>query len=152
MVWALCDPGLNAYAGSAGEVGVPWPHLAQACRVERQRVVLTAGGRIADASREVTYYITSRPAARADARALAHFIRGHWGMENKAHHVRDVTFGEDGCQIRTGTAPEVRAACLNVISTLLRRAGMTNLAAGLRTYAGRPALAVHLVQTAGVMK
>ncbi len=44
MVWALCDPVLTAYAGSAGSVGAPWPHLAQVCRVERERVVL-AGSR-----------------------------------------------------------------------------------------------------------
>jgi len=152
MLWALCDPALNAYAGTAGAAGVPWPHLAQACRVERQRIVLTRGGVIADESREVTYYITSRPPARADAHALATLTRGHWGIENEAHHVRDVTFGEDGCQIRTGAAPEVRAACLNLVIALLRRAGVTNVAAGLRTCAGRPALAVQLVRSAGVMK
>jgi hypothetical protein len=149
MVWALADPALNSYAGSAGEAGVPWPHLAQVCRVERQRLALTTGGVRAGESREVTYYITSRAAALAGARTLAHLIRGHWGIENKAHHVRDVTFGEDRCQIRTGAAPEVRAACLNVVTALLRRAGMANLAAALRTCAGRPALAVHLVQSAG---
>jgi hypothetical protein len=152
MVWALCDPDLNRYIGSSGEVGVAWPSLAQVCRVERQRMVLTTGGVIADVSREVAYYITSRCPARADARTLAHLIRGHWGIENKAHHVRDVTFGEDACQLRTGAAPEVRAACLNVAIALLRRAGMTNLAAGLRTCAGRPGRAVRLVHTAGVMK
>jgi hypothetical protein len=152
MLWALCDPALNAYAGSAGEAGVPWPHLAQACRVERQRIVLTTGGVIADDSREVTYYITSRAPAQTDARALASLTRGHWGIENKAHYVRDVTFGEDGCPIRTGAAPEVRATCLNLAIALLRRAGSTNLAAALRTCAGRPGLAVRLVRTAGVMK
>ncbi len=152
MVWVLADPALNAYAGSAGTVGMPWPHLAQVCRVERQRIVLTTGGVIADASREVTYYITSRPAAQADAGMLAQVMRGHWGIENKAHHVRDVTFGEDACQLRSGAAPQVRAACLNLVSALLRRAGLTNLAAGLRTCAGRPAFAVQLVRAAGVMK
>jgi len=154
MLWALCDPDLNAYAGSAGEAGVPWPWLAQVCRVERQRIVLATGGVIADESREVTYYITSRSPDRADARTLADLIRGHWGIENKTHHVRDVTFGEDACQIRTGAAPQVRAACLNVVMALLRRAGVTNLAAGVRTCAGRPAFAVQLVHTAGrgVMK
>jgi predicted transposase YbfD/YdcC len=149
MLWALADPALNGYAGSAGAVGVPWPSLAQVCRVERRRIVLTAGGVIADESREVSYAITSRAAARADARLLARVLRGHWGIENKAHHVRDVTFGEDACQIRTGAAPQVRAACLNVVIALLRRAGAANLAAGLRTYAGRPASAVQLVHSAG---
>lgn len=150
MVWALADPALNAYAGCAGEAGQPWPHLAQVCRVERQRLVLTTGGVLAKESREVTYYVTSRAAASADARTLAHLMRGHWGIENRTHWVRDVTFGEDGCQLRTGAAPEVRAACLNLVMALVRRAGRTDIAAALRTFAGRPAQAVHLVYSAGV--
>ena len=148
MVWALADPDRNGYVGSAGEAGVPWPHLAQVCRVERHRIVRTTGGVIADESRDVTYYITSRTPAYADARTLARVMREHWGIENKAHHVRDVTFGEDACQLRTGAAPQVRAACLNIVSALLRRAGLTHLAAGLRTCAGRPAFAVQLVHSA----
>jgi predicted transposase YbfD/YdcC len=154
MLWALADPALNAYAGSAGEAGVPWPHLAQVCRIERRRVVLRAGGVIADESREVTYAITSRSAAGSDARRLARRNRDHWRIENKSHWVRDVTLGEDACHIRSGAAPQVRAACLNLVIALLRRAGLTNIAAGLRTCAGRPALAVQLVCSTGrpVMK
>ncbi len=38
------------------------------------------------------------------------------------------------------------------VSALLHRTGATNLAAALRSYAGRPAAAVQLVATAGVMK
>jgi hypothetical protein len=152
MLWALADPALNAYLGSSGEVGRPWPYLAQLCRVERQRVVVRSGGVVADESREVTYYVTSQPPVSADAGTLARQIRGHWGIENKSHWVRDATFGEDACQTRTGSAPQVRAACLNLVIALLRRAGAINIAAGLRTYAGRPALAVQLVASAGVMK
>jgi hypothetical protein len=152
MLWVLSDAALNAYLGSSGEVGRPWPHLAQICRVERQRVVLRTGGVVADETREVTYYITSQPAARVGAAALARQIRGHWGIENKSHWVRDVTFGEDACQTRTGAAPQVRAACLNLVIALLRRTGATNLAAALRSYAARPAAAVQLVASAGLMK
>ena len=152
LLWALADPALNTYVGSSGEVGRPWPHLAQICRVERQRVVIRTGGVVADATREVTYYITSQPPARAEVRTLARQSRGHWGIENKSHWVRDATFGEDACQTRTGSAPQVRAACLNLVIALLRRTGVTNVAAALRTYAGRPASAVQLVATAGVMK
>lgn len=107
---------------------------------------------MADGTCEVTYYITSQPAARATAPTLARQIRGHWGIENKSHWVRDATFGEDACQTRTGAAPQVRAACLNLVIALLRRTGATDIAAALRSYAGRPALAVHLVASAGVMK
>jgi len=35
MVWTLHDPTFNAYAGSAGTVGLAWPSLVQAARVER---------------------------------------------------------------------------------------------------------------------
>jgi hypothetical protein len=152
MLWALTDAALNDYLGSSGEVGRPWPQLAQICRVERRRVVLRSGGVVGDDTREVTYYITSQPAVRADARTLARQIRGHWGIENKSHWVRDATFGEDACQTRTSAAPQVRAACLNLVIALLRRTGVTNLAAALRTYAGRPVGAVQLVASAGVMK
>jgi hypothetical protein len=152
MLWALAAPALTAYAGSAGTVGTPWPHLAQVCRVERRRTVFATGGVVAKESREVTYYVTSRVAADADAPVLARTIRGHWGIENKTHYVRDVTFGEDASQTRTGAAPEIRAACVNLVIALLRRAGIANLAASLRTCAGRPAVAVQLVRAAGVMK
>ena len=37
-MWALADPELNGYVGSAGTVGEAWPHLQQVCRLERQRV------------------------------------------------------------------------------------------------------------------
>lgn len=38
-LWALADPELNVYVGSAGEVGESWPHLQQVCRVERHRTI-----------------------------------------------------------------------------------------------------------------
>lgn len=77
--------------------------------------------------------------------------RGHWGIENKLHWVRDVTFDEDRCQIRSGAAPQAVAACRNLVIALLRRTGVTNVAAALRTYAGRAAAAIRLVATAGLL-
>lgn len=150
MVWALADPDLNRYAGSAGAVGQPWPHLAQVCRVERQRVVRTTGGVVAKDERAVWYYLTSQSPHQADAHILAQGIRAHWGIENRGHWVRDVTFGEDGGTIRTGAAPEVRAACLNLGIALLRHDGQHHIAAALRTNAGRPAQAVRLLTGAGL--
>ena len=148
MLWALADPVLNAYVGSSGEVGTPWPAVAQVCRLERRRTVCQGG--VLHTSTEVTYLITSRPAAQADATILLARDRGHWGIENKVHYVRDVTFGEDASHIRTGAAPQVRSACTNLVMALLRRTGATNLAAALRTYAARPHAAVHLLLSAGL--
>ena len=103
---------------------------------------------------EVTYAITSLPPERADAARLLALLRDHWRIENGLHHVRDVTCDEDRCPIRTGAAPQVCAAVRNLVLALLRRAGAPNIAAALRTYAGRWHDAIALVATAGcqVMK
>ena len=99
-LWALADPELNGYVGSAGTVGEAWPHLQQVCRLERQRVV-KGKKQVA-----VSYAISSLPATDADARRLLSLSRGHWGIENRLHWVRDVTFDEDRSQVRTGAAPQ----------------------------------------------
>jgi hypothetical protein len=146
MLWALTDPALNAHAGAAGVDGTAWPHLAQVCRVERERVDCGTG----EVTREVTYAITSAPPRRADAKRLLTTLRGHWAIENQLHHVRDVTFDEDRSQIRTGAAPQVTVAGRNLALALLRQAGHTTIAAACRTCAGRSATAITLVATAGI--
>jgi hypothetical protein len=85
---------------------------------------------------------------------LLTLLRGHWGIENRLHHVRDVTFDEDRSTVRTAAAPQVVVACRNLAIALLRRAGVATIAAACRTFAGRPHRAIALVVTAGcqVMK
>ncbi len=147
LLWTLADPLVLQGAGIHGTVGTSWPQVQQVCRVERRRTVHRRGQ--VRSMVEVTYAITSLPPDRADARTLLGHLRGHWGIENKTHWVRDVTFDEDRSQIRTGAAPQVMAATRNLVLALLRRAGHTNIAAALRTYAGRPADAVTLVLSGG---
>jgi hypothetical protein len=147
MIWAIADPALNAYVGSAGTVGQPWPQVQQILRVERQRV-LVRGGVGGKHERRVTYAITNLPPQQADARQLAQHLRGHWGIENRAHWVRDVVWDEDRSQVRSGAAPQVLAATRNLAGALLRRAGYRSIAPTLRTLAARPAEAVRLVTAA----
>jgi predicted transposase YbfD/YdcC len=45
------------------------------------------------------YAVTSLTAAQASPARLADWIRGHWGIQ-ALHHLRDVTFAEDACQVR----------------------------------------------------
>lgn len=141
MLWALHDPEWNACLG--------WPHLAQVCRVERRRATVRSG-RVLQAEAEISYAITSLPPERAGAAALLRLLRGHWGIENGAHHVRDVTFDEDRCQVRSGAAPQALAACRNLAVALLRRRGHNTIAEATRTYAGRPSQAVTLLASAGL--
>lgn len=141
LLWALTDPALNARAGEAGTHGTPWPHLQQVCRVERRRVDVRTG----ELKIKVGYLVTSLPPTRADARRLSAARRGHWGIENRLHWVRDVTFDEDRSQVRAGTAPQAMAAFRNAAIGLLRRLGATNIAAGCRRCAARPALALAAI-------
>ena len=57
---------------------------------------------------ETSYFITSLAPDRAGPKELAELVRGHWGIENRIHWVRDVTFDEDRSQIRVGNAPRVK--------------------------------------------
>jgi hypothetical protein len=63
------------------------------------------------------------PFQQASPARLADLIRGHWGIENGLHWVRDVTFAEDASQVRTGSAPQIMAALRNLVIGVLSRAG-----------------------------
>lgn len=74
-------------------------------------------------------------------------MQGHWGIENRLHWVRDVTFDEGRFQVRTGHAPRVMATCRNTAISLLRTIGWDNVAAALRHHARHPDHALRLVLT-----
>lgn len=115
-----------------------WPHLAQVCRLEP---VITRKGQ---SRPQVAYAVTSLPAAAASPKWLLTLWRGHWGIENRLHWVRDVTFDEDRCQIRSGAPPQVMAALRNLVISLSRLAGHTSIAAALRHYAAHPIRSLQL--------
>jgi hypothetical protein len=108
-----------------------WPGAAQVCRIETE---VKRGG---EESYEVSYAITSEPRGQADAATLLGWLRGHWGIENRLHYVRDVTMGEDANRTRTGSGPQVLAALRNAAIGQLRLMGSTNIAASLRRNAAR---------------
>jgi predicted transposase YbfD/YdcC len=114
-----------------------WPGLQQVLRLERR----VTDKRTMVPRQEIVYGVTSLAPQRAAAAELLTLWRGHWGIENRLHYVRDVTFGEDACPIRAGQAPQVMAAFRNLAISLFRLAGETNIAAACRRYAARPALA-----------
>ena len=62
---------------------------------------------------------------------LADWIRGHWAIQ-ALHHIRDTTFGEDACQVRTGTAPRAMASLHNLANGILRAHDWRNIAPALR--------------------
>lgn len=96
-------------------------------------------------SSETVYGITSLSPAQASPKRLLELNRGQWSIENRLHWVRDVTFDEDRSQIRTGTGPRVMASLRNLVISILRRCGATNIAKTLRWFAFKTHLALRLI-------
>jgi hypothetical protein len=120
-----------------------WPGLQQICRLTR--TTRRAGKDVV----EIEYAITSVPRSQAAATTLLRWWREHWGIENRSHYVRDVTFQEDACQIKKGEAPQNLAALRNALISLLRLQGCANIAAGLRACAWKTS---QLFAKLGILK
>jgi len=69
---------------------------------------------------------------------LAAVIRGHWGIEDRMHWVRDMDSDEDRSQVRTASGPRIMASLRNLVIIILRLAGAASIAAALRYHARRP--------------
>lgn len=52
--------------------------------------------------------------------------------------MRDETFGEDRCRVRSGSAPQILAGVRNLVSNWLRARSTGNLTAALRENAWNP--------------
>ena len=115
---------------AAVAAGLAFPHAAQAICLTRRIRPLT-GGRW----RTITVYaITSLDAHQATPAQLAAWIRGHWQIE-ALHHIRDVSYGEDASQIRTGSGPQTMATLRNLAISILKITGHTSVAAACRHHA-----------------
>lgn len=86
-----------------------WPGVGQVFELVRTRQVKGK-----NATREVVYGFTSLDARQASPERLLELSRGHWGIENELHGVRDGTLGEDRCRVRKGQSARVLASLRNV--------------------------------------
>jgi hypothetical protein len=110
--------------------GLAFPHAAQAIAITR-RVRLLPEGKW----RTITAYgITSLTVTGATPADLARWIRGHWHIED-LHHIRDVTYGEDASQVRTGNGPHAMATPRNLTIAIMKLTGHHNIAAAARYHA-----------------
>ena len=127
--------------------GIEFPHATQALQITRKtRPATSRSGRRGRWRTETVYAITDLAPHQARPDELAAWIRGHWQIENALHWVRDVTFAEDLSQVRTGAAPQVMASLRNLVISLHRLAGATNIAAALRHHARDALRPLHLLK------
>ncbi len=76
---------------------VDWPYLGQIFRIERHVTDLD-GSRPRD---EVVFGITDLTPEQATADQLGAWVRGHWGIENRLHWVRDIPWRGTGLRRRS---------------------------------------------------
>ncbi len=108
--------------------------MQQVFRITRVRITRDPETGEQKRSTEIAYGITSLSRDQADAKQLLAYNRGHWGIENRLHYVRDQTFGEDASRIRKANGPVVMAAARNTAIAVCRRNKAPNLAAERRNF------------------
>jgi predicted transposase YbfD/YdcC len=120
---------------------VNFPYCGQVACLQRYSEQIKSG----KIQNETVYLITSLSHDDADGERLLTLIRGHWGIENKSHYVRDVTFDEDRSKVRTKSGPRIMATLRNFAISILRFIGYSNIAKALRDMMAKPHLTLRLI-------
>jgi predicted transposase YbfD/YdcC len=100
--------------------GVDFPGAAQVFRIRRDTYA-PDGQRV---SKHLLHGVTS---LTCPATEIAARVRGHWGIENKVHWIRDVLLGEDAHHAYLGNTAHAMAALRNLALALIRLAGHTKI-------------------------
>jgi predicted transposase YbfD/YdcC len=123
--------------------GTGFPYTRQAVLIERY-VTIKKNGRWVLRNCEAVLYVTSLDAAQASPQDLLAYVRGHWKVEH-LHWLRDVVWREDKSLIRTGNAPQVMSALINLVITLFRLQGVTKITGETRRNAQNPRRPLQLL-------
>jgi predicted transposase YbfD/YdcC len=106
---------IRVFDATAAVVETEWEsHVAAIIQVERDVIVRQAATGLWKRSLETSVYLSNRSVT---AKIAADAIRNHWGIENRSHYTRDVTFREDASRIRTnpGIFARLRTISYNVL-------------------------------------
>lgn len=118
-----------------------WPGATMIVRLERRRELKDR------CQRQVVYAITSLPPGDFDAQALLALARAHWQIENRLFRVRDGTFAEDACRVRSGNAPAALAHLRDASLTMIRKRNLKPKPAR-EAFAANPKAAIRAVMNA----
>ena len=84
---------------------------------------------------DIAYGATSLKKDQVSAQRLLELNRNHWEIENRIHYVRDVTYDEDRCRIRTDNGPRIMASIRNIAIGLARLMEFRYIPDANRTFA-----------------
>ena len=108
--------------------GTEWQSLIKTIiRVTRHTLLYSTATGLWGQRGEVAYYVSSAVGFPATDWAAA--IRGHWGIENRNHYVRDVSCDEDKSRIRNN--PGIMARARSFALNIMRKNGISNVAQAL---------------------
>jgi predicted transposase YbfD/YdcC len=110
--------------------------VKQVIRCQRTIISKSTG----EITQETSYALTNLDASAQD---LYRYWRGHWEVENRLHHKRDVAFGEDACRSRK--AAQALAALRNLIIGLLHLTQGRQVKRAVRRLQSHPRLALELL-------
>jgi predicted transposase YbfD/YdcC len=105
-----------------------WAGIAQVFKIRRW----TKEG--AEEREKIVYGFTNLTRKMAYAEQLLLLNKKHWSIENRLHYRRDVTLGEDACQVRVKGAPPVLAAINGGILAFMDFLGVKNVASKMRHF------------------
>jgi predicted transposase YbfD/YdcC len=115
-----------------------WSGLQRVVRIER------SGRRGSQPYEGISYYITSRPDSAA---RLAGTIRGHWGIENRLHWVKDVCMDEDSSGIGNKQAAVNLSLLKSWSLTLYRRNGYDSLTKAIDRFTNKVKELLEIMRT-----
>ena len=116
-----------------------WAGVAQVFRLRRN---VQDGEK---AREETVYGVTNLPRKKANASRLLALQQAHWRIENRLHYRRDVTLGEDACQVRITGAPQALAALNGGVLALMDWLQVPNVASQMRHFCAHPEDALQLL-------
>ncbi len=100
-----------------------WNDVRAIVKVEREREVFDTKTKQWNTTGEVSYYVSTTV---LNANEFCKGIRGHWGIENSNHYVRDVSMNEDHSQIRNN--PHIFAKLRSFALNIMRANKVVNVA------------------------
>lgn len=114
-----------------------YSHVQSAMRVTRTRKHIRKG-EVHKKEQEHSYYVATFARDHFSAEKVLASVRGHWSIENRLHHAKDVSMNEDQYRAKGGFA-RIMTAIRSSVTLLIKSFGVT-LPIGQRRFASKPSL------------
>jgi len=110
---------------------IDWPAVEQGLCLERRVITLSTG----EITTERVYGLINLTPNQLDLSKVLQRWRGHWGIENRLHWVKDVQLKEDASRVHIGQAPLILATLRNLVVSCLHAVGFASITEGRRHFA-----------------